>query len=192
MKRILLALSAVLSAQHTLDSPPLAHVLDADGRLTAVHGLGGNFIAGRPGPALLAYSNDGDIEWRLEAGRLSATRAGMTAVFATTATHANFRGEFAALPESKETLRLVGDSIVDSSDEPHSQLAGRLVRWQDGKLRIFQPDGTGEEIECPKEPDTMTAAAADWAHLTIGDRPYLLRMTRGRVQLFVLPQRSRE
>ncbi len=192
MKRLLLALSVVLSAQQTLDSPPLAHILDAEGRLTPIYGLGGNFITGRPGPQLLAYANDGDVEWRLEAGRLSATRGGRTAVLATVATRAIFHGEFAVLPESKETLRLVGDSIVDSSDEPLSQLAGRVVRWQDGKLRIFHPDGAEEEIECPQEPDAMTAAAADWAYVTIGSRSHLLRLTRGRVQLFVVPQRSRE
>ena len=38
----------------------------------------------------------------------------------------------------------------------------------------------------------MTAAAANWARLAINNRPHLLRLTPGRVELFVLPQRSRE
>ncbi|MBL8240339.1 MAG: hypothetical protein JNM66_23160 [Bryobacterales bacterium] len=192
MKCLLLVLSVALSAQPTLHSPPLAHVLDGEGRLTAIYGLAGNFIHGRPGPALLAYANDGDIEWRLEPGRLSATRDGRTAVYATVATSATFHGEFAVLPESKETLRLVGESLVDSSDETPSQLAGRAARWQAGKLRIFQRDGSEDEIDCPQEPDAMSAASADWAFVSINRRPYLLRLTHGRVQLFVLPQRSRE
>jgi len=192
MKRLLLVLAAVLSAQHAIDAPPLAHVLDADGLLTPIHGLAGNFLPGRPGPALLAYSNDGQIEWRLEPGRLSATRDGRTAVYATAATSAIFRGAVAVLPASNETLRLAGDLLVFSSEELQSQLAGRVIIWRDGKLRIFQLDGALEEIDCLQEPESMTAAAANWARLVINRRPHLLRLTPGRVALFVLPQRSRE
>jgi len=192
MKRFLLVLSAVLAAQPALDAPPLAHILDAEGFLTPIHGIAGNFVAGEPGPALLAYSNDGQIEWRLEPGRLSATRGGVTATFPTTATLANFRGEFAVLPESNETLRLAGDEINYSSEEPQAQLAGRLIVWRDGKLQILQPDGSEEEVECPREPAHMTAAAADWAHLTVHGRPHLLRLTSGRTALFVFPRRHRE
>lgn len=192
MKRILLFLSSVLSAQQALDAPPLAHVLDADGHLTAIYGLAGNFIAGPSGPLLLAYSSDGEVEWRLEPGRLSATRAGSTAVFATIATRATFNGEFAVLPESNETVRLVGDSIVITSEDINSQVVGRAVRWQAGKLQIFHIDGTTEEIDCLQEPDAITAAAAEWAHLRIGNRSHLLRLTPGRAQLFVLPERRQE
>ena len=192
MTRLLLVFSVTLCAQQALDAPPLAHVLDAEGRLIPIHGLAGNFVAGHPGVALLAYSNDGDIEWRLEAGRLAATRAGRTAVIVTTASHATFHGEFAVLSESRETLRLAGESIVDSSDDPPSLIAGRAITWEAGTLRIVQTDGTAEEVPCVDEPGTITAAAADWAHLTIRNRPHLLRLTPGRVQLFVLPQRRRE
>ncbi|MFN0103463.1 MAG: hypothetical protein ACKV2U_15400 [Bryobacteraceae bacterium] len=192
MKPLLLFLSAVLSAQHSLDAPTLAHVLDADGQLTPILGLAGNFVPGRPGPALLAYSNDGDIEWRLEPGRLSATRDGRTAWFATPATRAFFRGAFAIFPDTNEILRLDGDLFVNSSDKPNLQLAGRAITWHDGKLRIFQPDGTEEEIACPQEPESITAAAAGWAHLIVNRRSHLLRLTSGRAQLYVLPQRRRE
>jgi hypothetical protein len=187
MKRLVVLFSLILSGQ--VDSPPLAHVLDGEGRLTPIHGLAGNFIAGRPeaSPALLAYSNDGAIEWRLERGRLSATRNGVTAVFATEATRAVFRGDFAVLPESNESLRLAGDTLVFSSEEPPSQLAGRLITWVDGKLRIFQVDGSVEETVCPQEPDSLSAAAAHWAHVVIAGRAHLLRLTAGRVELFVLP-----
>ena len=192
MKRLLLVFSVALSAQQAIDAPPLAHIVDANGRLTLIHGLAGNFLSGPPGPALLAYSNDGDIEWRLEPGRLSATRDGRTANFATAATRAVFRGDMAVLPASNETLRLAGDLLVFSSEEQISQLAGRVITWRDGKLRIFQLDGAVEEIECLQEPESMTAAAANWARLVIDNRPHLLRLTPGRVELFVLPQRSRE
>jgi hypothetical protein len=46
MKRILLFLSVALSAQQAIDAPPIAQVLDAEGLLTPIHGLAGNFIAG--------------------------------------------------------------------------------------------------------------------------------------------------
>ncbi|HEU0123702.1 MAG TPA: hypothetical protein VFQ91_24440 [Bryobacteraceae bacterium] len=190
--RLFLIFSAVLSAQPALDAPPIARVLDREGALTPIHGLAGNFIPGEPGPALLAYSNDGVIEWRLEPGRLTATQAGQTAVFSTTATRAVFRGDSAVLPESNESLRLVGDSLLNSSDEPTTQLAGRLIEWRDGKLHIFQADGSEEIIACLHEPEAMTAAAAHWAHLTIGGQAHLLRLTAGRVELFVLPHRSRQ
>ena len=191
MKRLLLVLSSILTAQQAIDTPTLAHVLDADGLLTPIHGLGGNFLSGRRGPALLAYSNDGAIEWRLEPGRLSATRDGRVTVFATTATRAIFRGDVAILPDSDERLRLTGDSL-ESSEAQTGKLAGRVIEWRDGKLRILQPDGAVYEIECPQEPERMTAAAANWAHLVINSRPHLLRLTPGRVELFVLPQRRRE
>lgn len=192
MKRLLLFLSAMLSAQQSIDTPPLAHVLDGEGLLRRIHGLAGNFVAGLPGAALLAYSNDGDIEWRLETGRLSATRGEVTAVYATTATRAIFRGTAALLPEFTELLSFDGTGIHQSSEKSNSQLAGRTVLWNDGKLQIFQEDGTLEEIDCPVEPERMTAAAANWAHLVIEHRPHLLRLTAGRVELFVLPERRRE
>jgi hypothetical protein len=219
--KCLFVLSVVLSAQQAIDAPPLAHVLDGEGALTPIHGLAGNFVSGRPGVALLAYSNDGDIEWRLEPGRLSATRGGHTAVFATTATRAVFRGEMAVLAGPNETLRLVGDSLVFATEpltagqargrerqkpeafgarvsgqvtgeEPAGRIAGRAIRWLEGMLRIVQMDGAVEEIACPVEPEHITAASANWAHLVIDGRPHLLRLTAGRVELFVLPQRRRE
>ena len=192
MKRLFILLSAVLSAQQAIDAPPLAHVLDGEGLLTPIHGLAGNFVSGRPGPVLLAYSNDGDIEWRLEAGRLSATRGDVTAVYATPATNAIFRGAVAVLPEFAEFLIFDGEDVHQTSDKSTLQLAGRTVLWKDGKLRIFQEDGALEEVECPVEPERMTAAAAHWAHLVIKNRPHLLRLTSGRVELFILPERLRE
>lgn len=194
MMRTLLLFSALLYAQPALDVPPVAHVLDTEGFLIPIHGLAGNFVTGRraAGPPLLAYSNDGVIEWRLEPGRLSATRDGKIATFPTTATRARFRGDSAVLLDSNESLRLAGDLIVYSSDEPLLQLAGRSITWSDGKLHIFQADESMEEAECLQEPESMTAAAANWAHLTIEGRAHLLRLTPGRVQLFVLPQRGRQ
>lgn len=193
MKHLAFLFSAVVLAQSALEAPVLAQVLDEDGFLTPIHGLAGNFVAGRraTGPALLAYSNDGEIEWRLEPGRLIAIRDGATATVATTAKRAIFRGDRAVLPESNETWRLAGDMFVYSSDEPLSQLAGRVVTWRDGKLRIFQRDGAEEEVECLQEPDSLTAAAAEWAHVVIAGRAHLLRLKPGRVELFVLPQRGR-
>ncbi|MBI2685955.1 MAG: hypothetical protein HYX27_06545 [Acidobacteria bacterium] len=176
MKTLILLLAA-------LDAPPLAFVLDQAGQLTPIYGVAGNFIPGRPGPSLLAYSNDGEIEWRLEPGRLTATRASRTYAFPTAATRANFRGSTAYLPN--ETIRL--------DDEPESQLlAGRAITWSEGKLRITQPGGSQEELTLPYEPERMSAAAANWAYLIVNGRAHLLRLTPGRVELFVLPQRSRE
>ena len=194
MKRLILLCSLLLPAQSALEAPVLAQVLDAEGFLTPVHGTAGNFVAGRraPGPALLAYSNDGVIEWRLEPGRLIAIRDGAMATVTTTATRAIFRGDRAVLPESNETWRLAGDTFVYSSDEPLAQLAGRVITWRDGKLRIFQKDGAEEEVECLQEPESMTAAASNWAHVVIAGRAHLLRLTPGRVELFVLPRRGRE
>lgn len=192
MKRLVLFLSAILSAQQSIDAPPLAHVLNADGLLTPIFGLAGNFVAGRSSQFLLAYSNDGDIEWRLEPGRLSATRGGRTAVFATTASRAIFRGDAAVLPESGEILRLDGESFVRTSEEPAKLVAGRSIRWEDGMLRITQPNGAVEELPCPVEPDELTAAASDWVHVTVDGRAHLLRLTAGRAALFVLPLRRRE
>lgn len=192
MKRCLLLLSAILSAQTSLQAPPLARVLDAEGLLTPVFGLAGNFVSGLPGPALLAYSYDGDVEWRLEPGRLSATRDGRTALFATDATSAAFHGAFATLPESGQTLRYNGDTLALFFEEPDTRIAGRAIRWKDGKLLIVQADGAVEEVACSDEPGTMTAAAADWIHLSLRGQSHLLRLTPGRVELFVLPQRRRE
>ena len=193
MKRLLLLVSVLVSAQPAVEMPVVAQVLDEEGFLTPIHGLAGNFVAGRraPGPALLAYSNDGEIEWRLEPGRLMAIRDGAMAAVTTTAIRAIFRGDGAVLPESNETWRLVGDTLVLSSDEPFAQLAGRVVTWRDGKLRVFQRDGSVEEAECLQEPDSMTAAAANWAHVVIAGRAHLLRLTAGRVELFALPRRGR-
>jgi len=191
MKRLLLLFPVVLFAQSGLDSPPLAHVLDQDGKLTPIYGLAGNFIAGEPGAPLLAYSNDGELEWRLEPGRLTVRRQERTTVFPTEAVRAVFRGATVRFPDSNETFRLVGDSLVPSSGEPLPQLAGRTIVWVDGKLRIFQADGTAEEVDCEREPESWTAAAAGWAHLTIAGRPHLLRLTGGRTRLYVLPQRRR-
>jgi hypothetical protein len=159
MRVLLLLLPVLLSAQSALEAPVLAQVLDDEGFLTPVHGLAGNFVAGRraPGPALLAYSNDGEIEWRLEPGRLIAIRDGAMATVPTTATRAIFRGDRAVLPESNETWRLAGDTFGYSSQEP----------------------------------DRMTAAAANWAHVSIAGRAHLLRLTPGKVELFVLPRRGR-
>jgi len=192
MKRILLVLSTVLSAQQAIDAPPLAHVLNSDGLLMPIHGIAGNFVPGRAGMALLAYSNDGDIEWRLEAGRLSATREEQTAVYVTTATTAIFRGDTAYLPETKDYIKFDGQMFHHSSEKSNLQLAGRKVFWKDGRLQIFQADGAMEEIACPLEPERMTAAAANWAHLVIEGRAHLLRLTPGRVELFVLPERRGE
>jgi hypothetical protein len=98
----------------------------------------------------------------------------------------------AVLPDSNEFLTFDGTVIHQTSEDHNLQLAGRKVLWNDGKLQIFQADGALEEIDCPVEPERMTAAAAHWAHLTIGGRPHLLRLTPGRVELFVLPERRRE
>lgn len=193
MMRVLWLFSLLAAAQPAVESPVVAQVLDEEGFLTPVHGLAGNFVAGRraPGPVLLAYSNDGEIEWRLEPGRLIAIRDGAMATVTTTATRAIFRGDRAVLPESNEAWRLVGDTFVSSSDEPLAPLAGRVVTWRDGKLRVFQRDGAVEEVECLQEPDSMTAAAANWAHVVIAGRAHLLRLTPGRVELFALPRRGR-
>lgn len=192
MIQLLFLLSTALAAQEALAPLPLAQVLDANGDLTPIFGLAGNFVPGKPGQVLLAYSNDGLIEWRLEPGRVSATREGRTTVFPVTANRAIFRGNVAILPESNETLHLVGDSLLPSSEEPNLQLAGRVIEWHDGKLQIFQPDGSRDAVDCPRQPDLMTAAAADWAHLTIAGQSHMLRLTPGRVELFVLPLRRRD
>lgn len=192
MIRLALVLSAVVSAQQAVAPPAIATILDSAGRLTPIFGLAGNFIPGGPGTALLAYSFDGDIEWRLKPGLLSATRAGRTSVYPTDASGAIFRADTAVLTPSRGTIRLEGDLLVSSSDEPNSQLAGRTLVWDNGKLRIFQPDGTVEETACPLQPETMTAAGPDWVHLVIRSRPYLLRVAPGRVGLFSLPLRRPE
>ncbi len=190
MTRLLLLLSVAVSAQQVLDLPPLAHVLDGEGRLTAVYGLAGNFVPGAPGETLLAYANDGEYEWRLAAGELVVTHEGQTARRATEATRAEFRGAFAVLGEERETLRLEGGELVAAEAAPAAlSLAGRTVVWADGQLRITQADGSEETAECPVEPEAMTAAAADWVRLTVGGRPHLLRVTPGRVALYVLPKR---
>jgi hypothetical protein len=191
MKRLLWLCPMLLAAQSALDVPPLAQVRNGDGRLTPIYGLAGNFVSGEPGPVLLAYANDGELEWRLEPGRLTVTRQGRTTVFPADARRAIFRGAAVQFPDSSETLRLDGDSLVPSSEEPLSQLAGRTIEWVDGKLRIFQPDGRVDEVACAAEPESWTAAGPDWAHLTIAGRSYLLRLAAGRAALYVLPLRGR-
>jgi hypothetical protein len=137
---------------------------------------------------LLAYSNDGKVEWRLETGRLVAVRNGGTAVWATEATGAVFRGTVAVLAGTGETLRLTAEDTIEIfAGELTSEVAGRAVQWEEGKLRVAQADGAAEEVDCAREPDSISAAAAEWAHVEIDGRPYLLRLTRGRVRLYVLP-----
>ena len=191
MMRLLLLLSVAVCAQQVLDVPALAHVLDGDGRLTAVYGLAGNFVPGVPGETLLAYANDGEYEWRLAAGEVTVTHEGQTARRATEATRAEFRGAYAVLGEERETLRLEGGELVAAEEAPAAlSLAGRTILWAEGQLRVTQADGSEEPVDCPLEPEGMTAAGAEWARLTLAGRPYLLRVTPGRVGLYLLPKRA--
>jgi hypothetical protein len=182
MKRLLCLIAAVVGAQPSVEAPVLARVLDG-GRLTPVFGLAGNFVRGEGGAALLAYSFDGLLEWRLEPGRVSANGAGM----ATTETEASFRGDTVTFPRTGDVWRYDGEAIV-RADASKSTIAGRVIEWRGGKLFVTQPGGAVESIECAEEPDSITAAAAEWAHW----RGHLLRLSEGRVALYVLPQRRRE
>lgn len=192
MKCLLLLLPLTVWPQSRIDAPPLLTVLDADSRLTAVYGVAGSFIPGEPAEALLAYSNDGQIEWRLAPGRLSATRNGQTVAIETSKTSAIFRGATACFPEGGVCFRLEsGDLTEVSSDGQPTQLAGRSLTWQDGRLRLFQPDGQIEEIPLETEPVNITAAAAEWLHLRTANGSHLLRITPGRAKLYDLPAARR-
>lgn len=179
-------ISAFLAAQSVVDIPPIAQLLNSESRLISVYGLPANFVTGTPGIKLLAYSNDGSIEWRLEAGRLTVSAEGKTAAFPTQSLHAEFRGRTAFLPDSREIVRFNGDTL-----EPHSAaqstISGRGIEWSNGRLRVRQGDGSSEEVGCPIEPQEITAAAADWASVLIAGHPYLLDIRPGRVRLYFIP-----
>lgn len=182
MKKAAVLFALAVCAQPSIDAPALARVLDG-GRLTPIYGLAGNFVRGEDGVALLAYSFDGLLEWRLEPGRLSVNGA----VMAVAETEAVFRGDTATFPRTGEVWRYDGEAFV-RADAAQATIAGRLIEWRDGKLFVTQSDGAVESVDCPEEPDSMTAAGAGWAHW----RGHLLRLSRGRVALYVLPQRRRE
>ncbi|MBM3765765.1 MAG: hypothetical protein FJW32_10275 [Acidobacteria bacterium] len=182
MKKLACLIAVAVCAQSPIEAPALARVLD-QGRLTQIYGLAGNFVRGEDGAALLAYSFDGDIEWRLEPGRVSANGA----VLAVTETEAVFRGATVTFPRTGEIWRYDGESIV-RADAASSTIAGRLIEWRDGQLFVTQPGGEIEVIDCPAEPSSITAAGAGWAHW----QGYLLRLAKDRVALFVLPERRRE
>ncbi len=187
MHRLFFLFASVLAAQPALDAPSLAIVLDPAGRLTPIRGLAGNFLPGSPGPALLAYSNDGAIEWRLEEGFLTATTPHSSASYPTPAPDAIFRGPYALLPGRPGALHFDGAEIHHVDDVPPPLIAGRHIEWLDGVLSVTHPSGLREDLECPAEPSRLTAAAADWVHLSIGSQPHLLRLSQGRLALFVLP-----
>ena len=182
MKRITLVFAIAVCAQSSIEAPALARVLD-DGRLTPVYGLAGNFVRGDAGTPLLGYSFDGTTEWRLEPGRVSANGA----ILAVTETEAVFRGATVTLPRTGEVWRYDGEAIV-RAESAASTIAGRLIEWRDRELLVTQADGAVETIQCPDQPAAMTAAGADWAHWP----GHLLRLTAGRVTLYVLPERRRE
>lgn len=182
MKRLVYLFAVAVCAQSSIDAPALARVLD-DGRLTPVYGLAGNFVRGESGAALLAYSFDGFLEWRLEPGRVSANGV----VMAVAETEAMFRGDTVSFPRTGEVWRYAGEAFV-RAETATPFVSGRLIEWRDGKLFVTQSDGAVESVDCPEEPDSMTAAGADWAHW----RGHLLRLSPGRVALYVLPQRRRE
>jgi hypothetical protein len=187
MQRLFFLFASVLAAQPALDAPSLAIVLDPAGRLTPIRGLAGNFLPGAPGPTLLAYSNDGAIEWRLEEGLLTATAGELSASYPTPALGAEFRGPYAILPGLPGALYFDGAEIHPVDAAPPPLLAGRRIEWRDGILSVTHPSGLHEELECPAEPSRLTAAAADWVHLQINAQPHLLRLSPGRLALFVLP-----
>lgn len=192
MKLLLFFLCLALGAQELLEVPPLAYLRDWEGRLSPIYGLAGNFVHGPAGAEVLAYSNDGDIEWRLEPGRLVAQRDAREAFYPTEATAAEFRGDTALLRETGELLRLEGETLVAASAAAQpSTVAGRVVTWSEGRLTVRQADGAETVVDCPGEPSEITAAAANWARLTVGRQTYLLRLDAGRVELFVLPARRR-
>lgn len=182
MKRLVWAIVLTACAQTRIEAPALARVLD-DGRLTPIYGLAGNFVRGESGSELLAYSFDGEIEWRLEAGRVTANGA----VLALTETEAIFRGATVTFPRTGEVWRYDGETIV-RAEAPSPLIAGRHIEWRDGKLFVTQSDGGVESVDYPDAPPAITAAGADWAHW----RGHLLRLAKGRVELFVLPERRRE
>lgn len=182
MKKSSLLFAIAVCAQSSIDAPALARVLD-DGRLTPVYGLAGNFVRGESGAALLAYSFDGLLEWRLEPGRLSVNGA----VMAVSETEAVFRGDTATFPRTGEVWRYDGETFVRADAAP-STIAGRQIEWRDGKLFVTQSDGAVESVDCAEEPGSITAAGANWAHW----RGHLLRLSKGRVGLYALPQRRRE
>jgi hypothetical protein len=186
MRTLLWLCCVAMGAQEIGHAPALARVLDREGRLTAVYGLAGNFAAGEPGEALLAYANDGEYEWRLAEGLLSVTHAGRTVTSATAAMAAEFRGAYAVL--EGQAVRLEGEAIVPAAEAPAPE---RTIAWAEGWLMVRQADGTEERVECAREPGAWRAAAADWAHARIDGQSYLLRLTPGRVALYVLPERRR-
>lgn len=182
MRTALLWIAGLLS----VEAPPLAVVLDSTSyRLTRVYGLAGNFVRGEAGEELLAYSFDGEIEWRLEPGRLVARRGGIEAILATQSETAVFRGATARLADGR-IVALDEDRLVDVEVLSH-RIAGRAIAWSGGELIVTQPDGTEERIPCATEPAGLTAAGPDWAHF----EGRLLRLTAGRVALYHLPERSR-
>lgn len=197
LKIFFLALSLAAVAQTALDAPPLALLL-SNGRLTPVFGVAGTFITGEPGSALLSYSFDGEIEWRLEEGRITASQANVTAVYATTEASATFRGDKAILGESGLVLQMK-EGVIEELDREFfdgraDHIAHRTIGWADGKLHIIQNDGSKEEVDCPDQPSGMTAGSADWVHLTFQrpGRDALLLLSRGRAAIFRLPRRNAE
>lgn len=192
MKTILWLASALLSAQSSVEIPPLAQVLDAQGRLTPIFGLPGNFYAGPPGVSLLSYSNDGAAEWKLEPGAVSITTAGKTTTLPTSARHAIFRGPSAIFNDLGDSLHFNGENLVRGSGQMETRIAGRSITWEAGRLRVVQPDGSPEEVACPQEPGEMTAAGGDWVHIIIGGESYLLHLRQERAQLYTLPRGRQE
>ena len=186
MRTLLWLFCLAVGAQEIGQAPALARVLDREGRLTAVYGLAGNFAAGAPGEALLEYANDGEYEWRLAEGSLSVTHAGRTVTMSTGATAAEFRGAYAVLDGA--VVRLDGEALVPAAEAP---APARTIAWAEGWLTVRQADGTEERVECAREPGAWRAAAAEWVHTRIDGQSYLLRLTPGRVALFVLPERRR-
>ena len=130
----------------------------------------------------MLFRSDGMIEWRLEPGRLVARREGREAFYPTEATAAEFRADTAFLRESGELIRLDGETLVAAPPEAWAEtVTGRKVVWSEGRLTVTQAGGTETVVDCPGEPGEITAAAADWARLTVGRQAYLLRLTAGRV-----------
>jgi hypothetical protein len=186
--RLLLLFSVALHAQSSIDAPPLAQVLDANGRLTRVFGVAGSFVRGEPdAAAYLAYSFDGVIEWRLEEGRVTVSENGKTFVLPTTETTARFRGRTVDLGASG-SYRFDGEQW-QPVESPERAILGTGIEYRDRVLVVRHGDGTEEQVSCPREPESMTAAGAAWVSLRIGGQAYLLRVTKGRVKLYLLPER---
>ncbi|MBM3782946.1 MAG: hypothetical protein FJW30_01235 [Acidobacteria bacterium] len=175
----------LLAGLFGVEAPPVAVVLDG-GQLTRVYGLAGNFLRGESGERLLAYSFDGEIEWRLEPGRLLVRHGAVQDVLAVQAESAVFRGRTATLPDSR-AVAWNGERIVEAK-EAGLLIAGRAIEWRAGSLTVTQPDGTAESVDCPNPPGSLTAAGQDWAHFD----GHLLRLTPNRVTLYILPARSRQ